>query len=187
MVERWAVEGIRPAIDRCRREEKRSGAPDCKMSHLKPILKGALNNVNKNVWKKIKFCLDSGAGETVMAESDLPEIPTQESWGSKHGQAYEVANGEEIKNMGEKKFVAHMESIEGRDTGGKGITAQICDVHRPLMSVKKICKAGYRIVFDDDCSYVEDKVTGETMKVIEEDGEYVIDTWVKTDDPTSGG
>ena len=25
------------------------------------------------------------------------------------------------------------------------------------------------------------------MKVIEEDGEYVIDTWVKTDDPTFGG
>ena len=47
--------------------------------------------------EKVRFCLDSGAGETVMAEDDLPEIPTKESWGSKHGQAYEVANGEEIK------------------------------------------------------------------------------------------
>ena len=98
--------------------------------------------MSKHVWKKVKFCLDSGAGETVMAENDTLEIPTRESWGSKHGQAYEVANGEEIKNMGEKKFVAHMVSVEGGDTGGKGITAQICDVHRPLMSVKKICKAG---------------------------------------------
>ena len=76
-----------------------------------------------------------------------------------------------------------MVTVDGKESGGRGITAQVCNVHRPLMSVKRVCKAGYRVVFDDDCSYVEDKVTGETMKVIEEDGEYVIDTWVKTDDP----
>ena len=117
-----------------------------------------------------------------MAEDDLSEVPTKESWGSKHGSAYEVANGEEIKNVGEKKFVAHMVTTEGGDSGGKGITTQICNVHRPLMSVKKICKAGYRIVFDDEGSYVEDKTTGEAMKVLEEDGEYVMDIWVKTDE-----
>ena len=48
------------------------------------------------------------------------------------------------------------------------------------MAVKKICKAGHRVIFDDEGSYVEDKQTGETMKVIEEDGEYVIDVWIKT-------
>ena len=53
-------------------------------------------------------------------------------------------------------------------------------MHRPLMAVKRICKAGHRVVFDDDGSYVEDKETGETLRVIEEDGEYVIDVWVKT-------
>ena len=91
-----------------------------KIGILKPKIKEALNNINKNQWKKVRFCLDSGAGETVMAESDLPEVQTKESWGSKHGQAYEVANGEEIKNVGEKKFVAHMVTTEGGDSGGKG-------------------------------------------------------------------
>ena len=103
---------------------------------------------------------------------------------------YRVANGEEIDNLGEKRFVAHMVTTEGGDSGGKGITAQICNVHRPLMSVKKICKAGYRIIFDDEGSYVEDKATGETMRVTEEDGEYIMDVWVKTDeqgDSTFGG
>ena len=125
-----------------------------------------------------------------MAEDDLPEVPTKESWGSKHGQSYEVANGEEIDNLGEKSFVAHMATTSGGDSGGKGITAQICNVHRPLMSVKKICKAGYRIIFDDEGSYVEDKATGETMRVTEEDCEYIMDVWVKTDeqgDSTFGG
>ena len=58
------------------------------------------------------------------------------------------------------------------------------------MSVKKICKAGYKIIFDEGGSYVEDKTTGETMRVIEEDGEYVMDVWVNTseqNEPTFGG
>ena len=50
------------------------------------------------------------------------------------------------------------------------------------MSVKKICRAGFKIIFDDEGSYVEDKTTGEAMKVLEEDGEYVMDIWVKTDE-----
>ena len=48
------------------------------------------------------------------------------------------------------------------------------------MSVKKICKNGQRVVFDDDGSYVENKVTGERLQVLEEDGEYVLDVWVNT-------
>ena len=102
----------------------------------------------------------------------------QESWGSKHGQSYEVANGDEIDNEGEKRFIAHMVTVDGADSGGKGITAQVCKVHRPLMSVKKIRKSGERVVFDDEGSYVENKATGERIKVAEEDGEYVLDVWV---------
>merc|ERR1739836_66093 len=105
-----------------------------------------------------------------MAENDLPEIETKESWGSKHGQSYEVANGDEIDNEGEKTFVAHMLTVDGADSGGKGIVAQVCKVHRPLMSVKKICKNGQRVVFDDEGSYVECKSTGERLRVVVVDG-----------------
>ena len=100
--------------------------------------------------------------------------------GSKHGQTYEVANGDEIDNEGEKKFIAHMVTVDGQDSGGKGITAQVCRVHRPLMSVKKICRNGSRVVFDEEGSYVENKTTGERIRVSEEDGEYVLDVWVNT-------
>merc|ERR1712079_961139 len=116
--------------------------------------------VGTNTWKKISFCLDSGAGEIVMSEEDLPEVKTEESWGSRHGQAYEVANGDEIDNEGEKRFVAHMLTVNGEDSGGKGIVAQVCKVHRPLMSVKKICRNGQRVVFDDDGSYGKNKGIG---------------------------
>ena len=55
----------------------------------------------------------------------------------------------------------------------------MCDVHRPLMSVKRVCKNGNRVVFDDEGSYVENKKTGEKMVIEEDDGDYVLDVWVK--------
>ena len=49
--------------------------------------------------------------------------------GGKHGQKYEVANGAEISNTGEKRFIAHMLRVDGTDCGPRGVTAQVCDVH----------------------------------------------------------
>ena len=155
--------------------------PLTRIGALRPIIKEGLKAVAKSEWRKIRMCVDSGAGETVMADDELPEVETKESWGSKHGQAYEVANGAEIDNKGEKKFIAYMTTVDGQSSEGKGITAQVCDVHRPLMSVKKMCKVGHRDVFDEEGSYVENKKTGEIITITEEDGDYVMDTWVKTE------
>ena len=83
-----------------------------------------------------------------------------------------------------------MLTVDGADSGGKGITAQVCAVHRPLMSVKKICRTNQRVVFDDDGSYIENKATGERIQVAEQDGEYVLDVWVNTEmgkEATFGG
>ena len=35
------------------------------------------------------------------------------------------------------------------------------------------------MVFDDEGSYVENKKTGEKMVIEEDDGDYVLDVWVK--------
>ena len=78
-----------------------------------------------------------------------------------------------------------MVTTEGGDSGGKGITAQVCNVHRPLMSVKRMCKSGHRVIFDDESSYVENKQTGEKLRIIEEDGEYLLDVWVKAKETSS--
>ena len=44
---------------------------------LRPVIKEGLNAISKSGWNNIKFCVDSGAGETVMAEEELAEIGTQ--------------------------------------------------------------------------------------------------------------
>ena len=71
---------------------------------------------------------------------------------------------ETIPKFGEKQFVAEFE--EGTR---KKITAQVADVNKGLLSVKKILAAGNRVVFDNS-SYIEDKATGEKMWLTEAQG-----------------
>ena len=60
--------------------------------------------------------------------------------------------------MGEKKFDAVTE-----DGGIRQITAQVCEVNKPLLSVSKMVAAGNRVVFDPEGSYVEDVNSGEVV------------------------
>ena len=96
------------------------------------------------------MAIDSGATETVMAEATLNGIvDITEGPALRRGVTYEVANGVEIPNLGERKFVGFTE--EG---GQRGITAQVCAVNKTLMSVSKVAAQGNRVVFDDEGSYI---------------------------------
>ena len=50
---------------------------------------------------------------------------------------YEVANGDRIPNLGEKRFVGVSEEGVSRN-----ITAQVCEVNKGLLSVKKVVENG---------------------------------------------
>ena len=126
-------------------------------------------------WEEIELAVDSGATETVMGEDMLMSVETKPGHASKKGVRYEVANGTIIPNLGEKQFKGISE--EGTT---RGITAQICDVNKGLLSVKKMAKAGNRVVFDEDGSYIEDKRSGERMWLKEKDGMYMLKLWVPT-------
>ena len=58
------------------------------------------------------------------------------------------------------------------------LTCQEAPVSKPLRSVKRMCQAGHRVVFDEEGSYIENKNTGEINWLREEDGNYVLDTYV---------
>ncbi len=95
----------------------------------------------------------------------LEGVETKEGIAYKRGVKYEVANGVRIPNLGEKTF-------KGITTEGaiRSITAQVCDVNRALLSVKKTVSAGNKVVFDDEGSYAEDKKTGEKIWMTEPEG-----------------
>ena len=43
------------------------------------------------------------------------------------------------------------------------------------------------MVFDEEGSYIESKQTGEKLKIAEEDGEYLLDVWVKVGEGKDSG
>ena len=129
-------------------------------------------------WEEIELAVDSGATETVVGEDDLPGIEVKEGPASKRGTEYEVANGVRIPNLGEKKFVAYTEEGSTRS-----LTAQVCDVNKPLLSVRKVIAGGSRVVFDQEGSYIESKVTGERTWLKEQGGMFMLKMWVQRKAP----
>ena len=88
---------------------------------------------------------------------------------------YEVADGTRILNLGEKRFVAV--TAEGHR---RGIVAQVCDVTKPLLSVRRVVEKGGTVVFAKGGGYIED-AQGERIWMEEKQGMYVVKVWVKRD------
>jgi len=142
---------------------------------LNTIYPEGLNGVSEKQqeWTEVVFAVDSGATETVMNEEMLEDVETIEGRAFKRGVKYEVANGVRIDNLGEKRFTGI--TTEGSQ---RGITAQICEVNKALLSVRKVVSAGNKVVFDD-VSYIEDKDTGERILIEDQGGMYVLKMWVR--------
>ena len=124
--------------------------------------------------KRVELTIDSGAAEHVVGPQDLPHIPTSTS--RKHVQ-YTMANGQKTSNKGEK----HVKAVT-RDGHEISFKAQVTDVHRPLMSVSRICDKGHRVVFESHGGYIESLTTGEKINVRRDHNVYRL----QVDVPESG-
>eukprot|EP00972_Heterocapsa_arctica_P099772 14718184-Heterocapsa_arctica.AAC.1 len=102
----------------------------------------------------------------------LQSVGTVEGEAFRRSVQYEVATGAVIPNLGE--------SDSSRSTRtGPCEGCEHCDVSKALLSVKRAMQAGNRVVFDDDGSFVEDKVTGERAWLRSEGGVFLFKLWVK--------
>ena len=128
-----------------------------------------INNLAKNEWQKFpeKLIIDSGAAETVMPSHWIENYKMNESAGSKEGVFYLTASGEPIYNEGEKTLMLMNEYGQARK-----MTFQCAKTTKALGSVSKICANGNRVVFDDEGSYIENKVTGEKLWLEQSEGVY---------------
>ena len=113
-----------------------------------------------------------------MEEKNASMFTTVPSPMSKYQKFYQAANKTRIYNKGQKDIKA----VTGNGTS-VDITFQIADqVTQPLGSVRRLCEAGNRVVFDNDGSYVQDKKNGEKTEIRREKGAYVMDFWVRKGD-----
>ena len=58
------------------------------------------------------------------------------------------------------------------------MTMQVADVNKVLASVKRICDAGNRVVFDKNGGKIIDTATGKVTELEEKNGTYVFNMWL---------
>ena len=117
----------------------------------------------------IEVTVDSGAMDTVGPMSAGAGFETYETEASRNGRNFRAANGTFIKNYGEKKILGSTE--DGRTIQ---MRMTVADVGKVLMSVAKVCESGYRVVFDEEGSYMEEKRSGTRTKLHKKNGVYVM-------------
>ena len=139
-------------------------------------------SIIENGWEEIEFAVGSGASETVVGPDMIESAETKEGSASKRNICYEVANGVRIANLGEKRFQAV--SDEGLKVG---IKAQVCDVNKGLLSVRRLVEKGNRVVFaakEAGGSYIQEAATGRKMHLAERRGMYMLKLWTKVESDT---
>ena len=87
----------------------------------------------------IDVTVDSGACVTVMPAGLCHGINIRENDLFRNGVEYEVANGESISNLGERRF----EVMTIGSMIPKRITFQIADAHKPVLSITACSDMGY--------------------------------------------
>ena len=128
-------------------------------------------------WIEIEITVDSGACETVMPMSLCRGISVLTSKQQVEGVEYEVANGETIPNLGERRCLM----MTSGSQQCKKISFQIADVHKPLLSISKVADLGFDCVLGKHGGYLIDTVTGEKIPLHRRDNLYVLKAWVKQD------
>ena len=117
--------------------------------------------------------VDSGAADHVIPAGWFIGMLIVKSIGLIRGLMYVAANGAKIPNQGQTV----VDFMSGEGTWAK-LIFQIAAINKPLVSVSKLVEDGYRVIFDDDESYILQKKTGNIITMRKEQGVFVIDTYV---------
>ena len=133
--------------------------------------------MSEGEWKFLEAMVDSGATVTVIPPHVGRGYDIVPSEASRAGVHYEVANGEEIPNFGEKLLAVVTEEITWR-----GLKAQAADVSKPLQSVRSLVRSGHEVVFGDaenGCSHcLLNKTTGECIAFRDDGTNYLMGMYV---------
>ena len=126
-------------------------------------------------WKCISIAVDSGACDSVISPEELPAYTNRirETKDSKSGNDFISASGDPIPNYGELTV-----PMFTRESTSRAMKFQAAGVAKPLGSVKRMIMAHHRVVFDEEGSFIENKLTGEINMLREEDGNFMLDVWV---------
>ena len=134
----------------------------------------------------VEIALDSGCCDHIMDVEELaPGYAVMQSERSKRGAGFIVGNGERLANDGEAVL-----NLEAQMPGSQGVpfrsTFQAAKVTRPLMSVSKICRNGFKCSFDDSQALILDEAGAVVCRFVERNGIYLTTVKLKSPSPFGG-
>ena len=143
---------------------------------------GSLNTLGSEPWHKwldekrerVDITIDSGAS-TSMLPRDVATGHAIDTSGPP--KSYKTAGKTTVYKDGDKALVCGFQN--GTELQTKW---EVGDIHRPLSSVSKMVRAGNTVCFDTEArggSWIRNNATGNTLKVFERDGIYVLPAWIR--------
>ena len=88
-----------------------------------------------------------------------------------------AANGEQIKDLGEKNIP--LKTNEGVQ---RCITFRSANVVKPIISMQKVVRAGNILLLDENNPYIRNTRDGTMIKLDVNSGVYTMDMWVGLDE-----
>ena len=126
-------------------------------------------------WYKVELTADTGACDTVVPTFVCPGIPITPSVQSLRGMEYEVATGESIPNLGEKRCEMWTEGASAPKT----ISMQVADVHKALLSLSRCADMGFESRFGAAFGCLIDTMTGEISPLQRRGNLYILRAWIR--------
>ena len=126
-------------------------------------------------WVEVELCADTGACDTVMPRKICTGIPITPSLQSLKGMEYEVADGNTIPNLGERRCLMWTENA----SGSRHINMQVADVHKPLLSLSRCADMGFESRFGRLAGALIDEETEEVIPLQRKGNLYVLKCWLK--------
>ena len=127
-----------------------------------------------SAWERLDIVVDSGASTSILP---LKAAKDHEVGTSVPIRKYTSASKQEVSTSGEKNLTCGFQNGEQLKTRW-----EVADVHRPLCSVSRMVGYGYHVWFAPESeggSGAWNKKTGETLKIYERGGVYVLPAWIR--------
>ena len=137
---------------------------------------GAVHSYSKGqVYERADLIMDSGASTSTIPSSIANGFDMQ----SHPGKVYYSASGHQVVEKGTKVVKCAFQNGEREDLRFKIMSP---DVRRGLVSVSECVKAGNKVVFDKDHSYVYNYKNDSYKRIYLKDGVYVLPVWFESSD-----
>ena len=140
---------------------------------------GAASGKGPEEWIEIELTADTGACDTVIPKTmkglNLESIPIVDSLQSLRHMEYEVANGQSLPNLGERRCLMWTEHA----TEARQLNMQVADIHKPLLSLSRCADMGFESRFGRVAGALIDERSGEVIPLQRKGNLYVLRCWIK--------